>query len=110
MRIRVEARAGATTRTGVETRVLIDAPPGSPSVDQTRGRIASIVATIVAIAGAITSLPEFSARLPARAVTALHFIAMVGTSAQPLIVTLAAAVIAAIAERKNRSGVDTRGP
>jgi len=105
MRISVEARASAA-RDGARARVVIDEPPAAAaaSVEGARGRIASIIATIVGIAGAVTSLPEFSERLSPRAVMALHFIAMVGTSAQPLIVALATAVIAAIAERRQNHG------
>lgn len=102
MRISVEARASAKARGGARAHVVIDAPAAAPSPDQTRGRIASVIAMIISIAGAVTSLPELSARLPARAVMALHFVAMVGTSAQPFLVTLAAALIAAIAERRRR--------
>lgn len=107
MRISVEARASEAARDGAEARVVIDAPPTVSrvvSADQARSRIASFVATIVAIASALTSLPELSERLPPRVVMALHFIATVGTSAQPLVVTLAAAVIAAVAERRGNRG------
>lgn len=103
MPISVEARASAA-RDGACARVVIDEPPAAASVEGARGRIASIIATIVGIAGAVTSLPELSERLSPRAVMALHFIAMVGTSAQPLIVALATAVIAAIAERRQNHG------
>lgn len=100
MQISVEARA--TGRDNAQASVVIETPPAATSAELTRGRITRFVATTVAIAGAITSLPELSVRLPARVVMALHLIATVGTSAQPLVVTVAAAMIAVIAERRRR--------
>lgn len=108
MRISVEARATAAPRGGARASVVIDTPRATPPVDQANSRsasvvatsVATVVATVVAMAGALTSLPELSARLPARVVIALHFVATVGTSAQPLVVTLVAAVVAAIADRR----------
>jgi hypothetical protein len=102
MRISVEARASATAASETKASVVIDASGAAPPADRTRGRIASSVATIVGVAGAVSSLPELSARLPARVVMTLHFIAMVGGSAQPLVIALAAAAVASMTERRRR--------
>lgn len=94
MRIELEARAAggrdAQARACVDLGVA-DRPASGPP-----RWIGSAVASMIGVAGAITALPETSARLSPRAVLILHFIATVGTSAQPLIVTIVAALIAAV--------------
>jgi hypothetical protein len=106
MRIELEARAAggrdAQARACVELGVA-DRPASAPP-----RWIGSAVTSIIGTAGAITALPEISARLSPRAVLILHFIATVGTSAQPLIVTVIAALIAAVEHAVRRRCIQAR--
>lgn len=56
--------------------------------------IANIVATVVAIAGAVVASPSAMERLPNAVETVLKTTATLGNTAQPLLVTVIAVVVA----------------
>lgn len=97
MRIELKARA-AGARDG-EAIARVDVAVQDAGTNEPPRWIGSAVASIIGVAGAVTTLPEISTRLPSRAVLVLHFIATVGTSAQPLIVTVVAALLASLEHR-----------
>jgi hypothetical protein len=61
-----------------------------------QNRITNVVATAIAIAGAIVASPSAVANLPGAVVTVLKTAATLGNTAQPLIVTVVGIVVAAI--------------
>jgi hypothetical protein len=61
-----------------------------------QNRITNVVATTIAIAGAIVASPSAVASLPGAVVTVLKTAATLGNTAQPLIVTVVGIVVAAI--------------
>ena len=61
-----------------------------------RNRITNVVATTIAIAGAIVASPTAVASLPGAAVTVLKTATTLGNTTQPLIVTVAGIVVAAL--------------
>ena len=61
-----------------------------------RNRITNVVATTIAIAGAIVASPSAVANLPDAVVTALKTAATLGNTTQPLIVTVVGIVVAAV--------------
>ncbi len=63
--------------------------------DTTRNRITNVVATAIAIAGAIVASPAAVEKLPGTIVTVLKLAATLGNTTQPLIVTVFGIVIAA---------------
>jgi hypothetical protein len=62
----------------------------------TRSRITNVVATAIAIAGAIVASPSAVEKLPAAVVTVLKTAATLGNTTQPLIVTVIGIVVAAV--------------
>ena len=94
MRIELEARA--TGARDSRARACVDLGASDGRASGPPRWIASAVASIIGVAGAITALPEISTKLSPRALLVLHFVATVGTSAQPLIVTVVAALIAGV--------------
>lgn len=61
-----------------------------------RNRITNVVATTIAIAGAIVASPSAVANLPGAVVTVLKTAATLGNTTQPLIVTVIGIVVAAV--------------
>ena len=62
----------------------------------TQNRITNVVATAIAIAGAIVASPAAMEKLPAVVVTILKTTTTLGNTTQPLIVTVVGIVIAAV--------------
>lgn len=104
MRVELKARAAGVRCAQATARVIIDPSDRAPR-DAPRW-IGSTVASIIGVAGAITTVPGISSRLPPRIILVLHFVATVGTGAQPLIVTIVAAAVAAL-EHRMRARVST---
>lgn len=61
-----------------------------------RNRITNVVATTIAIAGAIVASPSAVANLPDAVVAVLKTAATLGNTTQPLIVTVTGIVVAAV--------------
>jgi hypothetical protein len=61
-----------------------------------QNRITNVVATTVAIAGAIVASPAAMEKLPAAAVTILKTATTLGNTTQPLVVTVIGIVVAAV--------------
>ena len=61
-----------------------------------QNRITNVVATTIAIAGAIVASPSAVASLPGAVVTVLKTATTLGNTTQPLIVTVAGIVVAAL--------------
>ena len=62
----------------------------------TQSRITNVVATTIAIAGAIVASPGTMEKLPGAVVTVLRTTTTLGNTTQPLLVTVIGIVIAAI--------------
>lgn len=62
----------------------------------TQNKITNVVATAIAIAGAIVASPSALERLPAAIVTVLKTATTLGNTTQPLIVSVVGIVIAAV--------------
>jgi len=62
----------------------------------TKNRITNVVATTVAIAGAIVASPAAMEKLPGSVVTILQAATTLGNTTQPLVVTVIGIVVAAI--------------
>lgn len=62
----------------------------------TQSRITNVVATSIAIAGAIVASPSALERLPVAVVTILKTATTLGNTTQPLIVTVVGIVVAAV--------------
>jgi len=62
----------------------------------TQNRITNVVATAIAVAGAIVASPAAMERLPAAVVAVLKATTTIGNTTQPLIVTIIGIVVAAI--------------
>ena len=61
-----------------------------------QNRITNVVATTIAIAGAIVASPSAVSSLPGAVVTVLKTATTLGNTTQPLIVTVAGIVVAAL--------------
>jgi hypothetical protein len=61
-----------------------------------RSRITNVVATTIAIAGAIVASPAAIEKLPGAVVAVLKTAATLGNTTQPLIVTVVGIVVAAV--------------
>jgi|GEM_PF-2355571 hypothetical protein len=62
----------------------------------TQSRITNVVATAIAIAGAIVASPSAVEKLPAAVVAVLKTATTLGNTTQPLIVTVIGVVVAAV--------------
>jgi len=62
----------------------------------TQNRITNVVATAIAVAGAIVASPAAMEKLPGAVVTVLKTTTTLGNTTQPLIVTIIGIVVAAI--------------
>ena len=67
----------------------------------THSRITNVVATTVAIAGAIVASPTAMEKLPSAVVTVLKTATTLGNTTQPLFVTVIGIVVAAITHPPN---------